>query len=84
VSLDDSPFQHRTVDAPGSVVCPQCQRVVDLPKDEPLLIAGGQTCLPQLVSLPCPQCRTRIYLQDVSDEGHALDAEEDALLGDER
>jgi hypothetical protein len=79
----DPPFQQRAVDNPGSMVCPHCQRDVELPRKEPHLVVGLETRAPQLVSLRCPHCRLRIYFVPTTEDERARDAELDALSDEE-
>jgi hypothetical protein len=78
---DDGPvkFDFRRVENPGSTTCPACSQTVSLPQEEPWVIVGGVALPPSgLVSFPCPNCRTRIYLTDVDEERRRYDAEVDA------
>jgi uncharacterized protein with PIN domain len=83
MTSDDLPFQQRAVNNPGSTVCPNCQREVELPREEPHLIVGLETQAPQLMSLRCPHCRKRIYLVPTAEDERARDAECDALEDEE-
>ena len=76
---DDVRLEHHPIENPGSVVCDQCGKDVPLPKTDPFLVLAGRTLTPQLQSLRCPHCRTRIYLMDVDEETKAQRAASDAL-----
>ena len=78
---DDTPvpFELRRVENPGSATCPGCQQTVSLPQEQPWIIVGGVALPPSgLVSFPCPNCRTRIYLTEIDEERRRYDAETDA------
>src|SRR5688572_14354525 len=78
---DDSPVQfeiHRVED-PGTATCPGCQQTVSLPHEQPWIVVGGVALPPSSVmSFPCPNCRTRIYLTEVDESRRRFDAETDA------
>ena len=78
---DEGPvqFDFRRVEDPGSATCPGCNQTVSLPQEQPWVIIGGVAVPPsEIVSFPCPNCRTRIYLTEVDEERRRYDAEVDA------
>ena len=79
--MSDAPpvFEIRRVENPGSATCPGCQQTVSLPQEQPWIIVNGVALPPSgLMSFPCPNCRTRIYLTEVDEERRRWDAETDA------
>jgi len=59
---EDVRFVDRAVDHPGALTCGHCGGDVPLPKTEPWIMVEGTARPPALVSVRCPHCDRRIYL----------------------
>jgi len=55
-------FEYRAVDSVRTVRCFGCNRDVEIPHEEPWIIAGDQQHAPMLVSFICPHCGGEIRL----------------------
>ena len=62
--MDDQNREHRTVDYVRTVKCPACGQVVELPREEPRLLAGGEEHPPMLAAIRCKFCDAEIRLTD--------------------
>jgi hypothetical protein len=65
MNWDDEPrIEQRAVDHVRTVTCPSCGRDVEIPREEPWIIAGDQQHAPMLVAFRCPFCEHQIELRD--------------------
>jgi hypothetical protein len=62
--VDDPKIEHRAVDYVRTVKCPACGQVVELPREEPWLLAGGEQHSPILAAIRCKFCDAEIRLTD--------------------
>jgi hypothetical protein len=54
--VDEPRFEPRAVDYVRTVKCPTCGQIVELAREEPWLLAGGEEHPPVLVAIRCQFC----------------------------
>jgi hypothetical protein len=62
--VDDPKIEHRTADYVRTVKCPACGQVVELPREERWLLAGGEEHPPAPTAVHCKFCDAEIRLAD--------------------
>ncbi len=84
VMSDEVRFVRHAIDHPGSAVCRFCGATAPVPTTEPWAIVNGQAIPPDcLVSMRCPHCRRRIYLDPADESRREQDEDSDALMDED-
>jgi hypothetical protein len=75
--VDDPKFERRAADYVRSVKCPACGQMVELPREEPWLLAGGEDDISRILVRSAPRLarplRGKIHLIVGADDTFYLD-----------